>query len=565
MNKLIVGSIAISTLLTSLVQAAEIKTDSAIKAVTIYPRSAKVTRVTKVPLDAGNNEIIINQLPINLHVSSLRVSGESAADVSMGSIEIQENIAQDVVQEREKELRQKIELQLESQQEINDAVERYRNQLKYIDKMVMNDYSSQSKRLPTDEQNGIYKNLPLEQWKQAWQTLDSATADAQEKIRLAERSLKNSNRELNKLNRELRLVAVNQRATRSARIQVDAKSATELTLKITYQINGAYWAPVYDADLNTQTGNIELKTLAQISQRTGEDWKNVAVTLSTLRPSAGTQLPHLNTWSIDFAPDFSAYSKDLQVETDEVVLGQLSRKEEKTMITAAKPAMAPAPKRKKKMARVQSEIVSTDFSAEYKVPGTINLESGSKKRRFALTAKTYSSKIQLASAPRLDPRAMILAKTKYDGETPLLAGSLALYRNGSFVGNTRMAQKQSGEEIKLSFGEDDKVKVKFLPDPDKKRKDGLLFGKKKVVERYYKISVTNNHTKPYSISFFDTIPVALNEDIRVKMLGDTPSKTEIDDKKGVLSWERTLAPAKEAKIKYGYSVSYPEEKTIPNL
>lgn len=565
MLKLFSSAIILSALLPALVQAAEINTDSTIKAVTIYPSSAKVTRISTITLTAGDNDIVIDNLPINLNESSLRVSGEAEGSVSLGSVELIRNIQRDVVQGKERDLRKKIEDLNEGRKEVEDALNRNRSQLQYINKMVL---GSNVPELPQNqEKNGTYNNLPLEQWTQAWQTLDSATAAAQEKIRLAEKSLRNTDKEIRKLNRELNQVAVNQSETRSAKLHVESQSSTELTLKLTYQINGAHWVPVYDADLDTQTGDIALKTLAQISQRTGEEWKGVDVTLSTLRPSAGTQLPPLNTWSIDFMPEFLTnsfnQSDKIQMESDAglaEVFGQATE-----MVDLKKEAAVAARKPRKRMVPVQSQVISTDFSAEYKVPGIISLDSGSNKRRFALTSKSYKSDIHLASVPRFDPRAMILAKTKYNAETPLLAGSLALYRNGSFVGNTRITQKQLGEEIKLSFGEDDKVKVKFLPDPDKKRKDGLLFGKKKVVERHYKVSVTNNHNKPYSISLYDSIPVALNEGIKVIKTGDAPSTNKVDDKKGVISWERTLTPNKEMKIKYGYTVSYPEDKTVPGL
>ena len=58
------------------INAAQINADSSIKAVTVYPGSAKVTRVTKITLTAGDNDIVINNLPLNLNESSLRVSGE---------------------------------------------------------------------------------------------------------------------------------------------------------------------------------------------------------------------------------------------------------------------------------------------------------------------------------------------------------------------------------------------------------------------------------------------------------------------------------------------------------
>ena len=545
-------------LTSSVVIAAEVNADSSITAVTVYPGSAKVLRVSKIALNAGNNEIVINNLPINLNESSLRVSGEGQGAFTLGSVELFRNIRLDVVQQREKELREKIDDVQASRKETEDALNRNLSQLEYIKKMVLgNNGGYKVAKDVNDDKNGTYTNLPLEQWQQAWQTLDQATASVQEKIRIAEKSLKDIDKQLNKLNRELQQVATNQKETRSARVQVEAETAGELTLNLSYQISGARWEPVYDADLNTETGEIQFKTLAQISQRTGEDWQGVDVTLSTLRPSAGTQLPELNSWVLDFMPE--------PMPMAEASSGMFNR--EVTMDSMV--AMAPAPRAMKAapqpMRQQESRLISTDFSAEYQVPGSISLDSGSNKRRFALTSEKLESTIKLASAPRFDPRAMLLATTQYQQETPLIAGSMSLYRDGSFVGNSFLSQKLSGEEIKLSFGEDDKVKIKFLPDPDKKRQDGLLFGKKKVVERHYKVSVNSQHDKPYALSIYDVIPVSSQEDITVKSTGDLPTKTDVDDKKGVVSWDVSLEPKKSFNLKYGYSVSYPEDKIVPGL
>ncbi len=553
----------LGTSLTSALQAAEIKTDSTIKAVTIYPSSAKVVRVSTVKLEAGEHDVIINNLPINLNESSLRVSGESQGTISLGSVELLRNFQEDVVQEKEKSIRKKIEELKDGRREVQDALLRSQKQFEYIQRMVL---GNNAKAKEKNSDDGTYKNLPLEKWQEAWQLLDSSTATVQEKTRVAEKTLKTYDKQIKKLNRELQQVAVNQRETRTARLHVKSDSATDLTLKLTYQIHGARWAPVYDADLNTSTGKIELKTLAQISQRTGENWKGVDVTLSTLRPSAGTQLPHLNPWVLDFMPDMpppEAMFKNRMLRQKGIQMEEMMA--DSMDVVEPSPVAMAAPMPMKKMVQQQSQLVSTDFSAEYKVPGVISLDSGSNKRRFALNSQNFNADVHLASAPRYDPRAMILAKTKHTGESPLLAGSLALYRNGNFVGNTYLQQKLSGEEIKLSFGEDDKVKIKFLPDPDKKRKDGLLFGKKKVVERHYQLSIHSNHDKPYKISLYDVIPVSANEDIVVKLLGEKPTQKDLENKKGVVSWGRTLKPKQDMKLKYGYTVSYPEDKIIPSL
>ncbi len=43
---------------------------------------------------------------------------------------------------------------------------------------------------------------------------------------------------------------------------------------------------------------ITLQYRASISQETGEDWKGIALTLSTASPSVGSEIPRLGPWTI---------------------------------------------------------------------------------------------------------------------------------------------------------------------------------------------------------------------------------------------------------------------------
>lgn len=121
LNYAILSVLTMSAFITSISQAGEVTTSSAIKAVTIYPGSAKVIRVATMKLEAGDNDIIINNLPINLNESSLRVSGEGQGSITLGSVELLRNFQEDVVQEREKTIRQKIEELQEGKREIGRA------------------------------------------------------------------------------------------------------------------------------------------------------------------------------------------------------------------------------------------------------------------------------------------------------------------------------------------------------------------------------------------------------------------------------------------------------------
>ena len=67
------------------------------------------------------------------------------------------------------------------------------------------------------------------------------------------------------------------------------------TFRVSYTVRGARWAPLYDARLDTGTRErkpaLELVRRAEIVQQTGEDWSDVALSVSTVRTAKGGSAP----------------------------------------------------------------------------------------------------------------------------------------------------------------------------------------------------------------------------------------------------------------------------------
>lgn len=231
------------------------------------------------------------------------------------------------------------------------------------------------------------------------------------------------------------------------------------------------------------------------------------------------------------------------------------------MVMRSAPAPAPVVH---KMIAISSALSSGDYNAEYQIPGTVTLASGSDTRRVTLESRELDSKLMLSSVPRLDPRAVLIAKASYNGDAPLIPGPVSLYRDGNFVGNSDLPQLQKGEDLKLSFGEDDRVKIKFNTLPENTTEKGLISTRENL-ERRYEVTIENHHDKNRTITLYDNIPVAEHEDIQITRIGTKPDQQDIDGKKGVVAWEREVSGGDSVTLKYGYTVSYPKDKTVEGL
>src|SRR5262249_40415518 len=89
------------------------------------------------------------------------------------------------------------------------------------------------------------------------------------------------------------------------RIDLAADAATSATFRVTYNVRGARWAPLYDARLDTGSRDrkpaLELVRRAEIVQQSGEDWSDVALAVSTVRTAKGGSAPELSPLLVRYA------------------------------------------------------------------------------------------------------------------------------------------------------------------------------------------------------------------------------------------------------------------------
>ena len=109
---------------------------------------------------------------------------------------------------------------------------------------------------------------------------------------------------------------------------------------------------------------------------------------------------------------------------------------------------------------------------------------------------------------------------------------------------------------------DDNVRVKYAVIDDKRSETGMISTSKNDAKSY-KISLRNLHERQVAFVVLDQIPVSLNQDIKVEATGKTaPSRRDIDDKRGVIAFDGTLAPDEERTLEFGYKVTWPSPKAV---
>lgn len=83
-------------------------------------------------------------------------------------------------------------------------------------------------------------------------------------------------------------------------VKVSSKVSTKGKFTLTYMVTNAGWYPTYDIRAKDVSSPIELVYKANVSQNSGEDWKNVKLTLSSGNPTNNNVKPELAPYNLGF-------------------------------------------------------------------------------------------------------------------------------------------------------------------------------------------------------------------------------------------------------------------------
>ena len=532
---------------------AAVSADDAIAAVTVYPDRAAVTRRIQVDLVAGINKIVLDDLPAALLRESVRVDGSAASAVRLGAVEIHDRFSAQGGVDAERRLKDEIEALQDRRRALDDEIRSAQAQLDFI--------AGFGHVGPTlgvqDLAQGV---LDPKSWEQSWTAVSTGTADALRRIREAQLAQRSIDRELAAKQQEQALLGSGGSGSVEISIELEASAPGRAVLALSYQVPNASWRPLYEARLNTETGEVNLTTIAEVQQHTGEDWSQVTLTLSTTRPALGAVVPELETWFIGPAEVANNRLEDAAKVSE---LDALQKKKDEAR---GAPQALPSTPASQPINPGAALLIGSEFAAEYRVPGDVNVPADGSAHRFTVSDRRMKSTLSVVSTPRYAPVGYLIATATHVAEEPLLPGPVSVFRDGSYVGLSQIGVTPPGSELKLSFGADDKVKIDYRLVSNGQSEQGLISTARRI-ERQYRIAVANHHDRPIEITVLDQIPVSQDERISVELLkaGLKPTESDFDGRKGVLAWKFLYKPGEERVIDFRYAVTAPADVPVVGL
>ncbi|AVS83766.1 hypothetical protein C8239_02480 [Paracidovorax avenae] len=515
---------------------------SRITQVTVAPGIATIERSARIA--AGARSATFACLPASLDPDSLQISADAGVRVGEFKVTTEDR---DVAAGCASPLDDRVRALEDQIAGVQAEIAALRRADRYLDHLAGGGGTSDG--APRDGQGSppaaaatVVPAIPAAQIPATAEALRRTSAETLVRLQPLQRRQEALERDLKPLRAERDRTAGGPRA-RVVSVAVNLATDRDAGLRLSYQVRGPGWQPAYRARLDTATGAVVLERLAVVAQRSGEDWNDVRLALTTQAPARATAGPRPGTWTVDGAPPPEPQNR----------LARLP-----AAMAMAAPAPAPmaesADAAEDPLPRFDVAALAGSYATRFEVPQRLSVPASGQRTTLLLGTHDAAARLVTRTVPAQRETAYLVAEIAPPAG-PWPAGTVGLYRDGAFVGQGRLdfasatdAGNPGGRTVPLWFGPDDLVRVQAEAP---RTTTGTAGFTGTTVERRTQLAyrIENRHTTPITLQVIDTAPVSRNAKIEVESrYAPPPLTTAWEGTTGTVAWQQTLAPGAEARF-----------------
>ena len=265
-------------------QAEEFRLDVAPTAVTVYADRARVIRRTSLAVAAGRHQFVFEGLPSSTDTRSINAV---VAAGQLAGLDVRRVTSVEAADVRVAEISEELQALGDGRVDVSDRITSLDQRISGLALARVAAAEALSAQL-----------LVADRAPARARELRAALSDDEQAARALHRAatveLRQLDEQIGVLKRERGSLGSSLPDTHSAVVHVDVARAGKVTVDLAYIIPGASWRPRYDLRASGDTSRVALGLSAMVSQRTGEDWGDVELTVSSAQPGRGTTVPQLD-------------------------------------------------------------------------------------------------------------------------------------------------------------------------------------------------------------------------------------------------------------------------------
>jgi len=509
--------------------------ESGIKDITVFLARAQVTREVKTRIEAGKTNLVIPGLAAQLDPNSIQVAGKGNF-IILGTTHRQ-NFLQEMNMPK-------------SLRVLQDSLEYYQRALvvEQSQKEILN--KEEAMLAANQHIGGTTSNLTVAELKAMADFYRSRLGDIVISRMKQDGLIKKLNGKIARIQSQIK--SQNELLARNSSeivVSVSAEGGTPVELEVSYIVSRAGWHPVYDLRVADTKSPVRLGYKANVFQSTGEEWKNVKLTLSTANPNLGGLKPELSAQVLDFL-QVVAYRD-----------GYNKRAAKSAPMAAGREEAADIELSEAETAASFVSEVETAVNTEFVISMPYSVLSSNKPTLVEIRNHELPAIYQYAVAPKLDADAFLMARATGWEDFSLLPGEANLFFEGTYVGKTFIDPRSIKDTLSLSLGRDKRIVVKREKVKDFTSRKAI--GSNIRETQAYEISVRNTRQEAITIVVEDQVPISRNSQIEVTVIDAGGSQWNKET--GKLLWTKTLQPSETWKATFKFEVKYPKDKSISGL
>lgn len=354
-------------------------------------------------------------------------------------------------------------------------------------------------------------------------------------------------RELAAAQQKLAAMGGQSRTERAALVNVAVPAGTNVRVELTYLVEQAGWQPAYSIRAAGDRSGTTIEYDALIVQRSGEDWKDVKLSLSTAQPTRASSPPAVEPWYVDVyvpAPEQApaAGTGGIAVMAD----------------AAPAPAIAPgAPpvsgdpgnaelKKQLEAMSAGAAIQDNGVAVSFDLPRAVTVPNDADKRqRTRIASLAPTTAFGYVAAPIVTESVFLRGTLTNASDYQLLPGTAQVFMGGDFIGETQVPSVAPKGEFKVFFGPDRALRARREIVGKVTGASGL-FGNSTATTWKYRIALDNGTGRDVNVELLDRRPVSRNERIEVRVGDVSPAlstdKAYVDamQPQGILRWDLSL-------------------------
>ncbi|MFC1709013.1 mucoidy inhibitor MuiA family protein [Candidatus Omnitrophota bacterium] len=542
--------------------AQDIQASSEISSVTVYPGSASISRLATLNLEKGEHSVYFSDIIPEIDENSLRVSGKGQAQVKIFGAQYKKEFLEEPYNEKIALLQDKIQDLSDYIRSLDDEKTVLAQEREFLESIKLFSGEQISKDLVT-------KMPQVADLENTANFLTEKLNKNYERQLEIEKEKREANKKISVLRRELSQLASYRNSNLVKRfivVDIEAVKAGSFDLSISYLVRGVSWHMVYDARVAFEDKKVELISYGIVKQKTGEDWSDVDITLSTVKPSIGGRMPYITPWFLKpYEPVVHRKAK---------VAGKM-RMQYAAMDKVA--AMAPAEMLLDEESAIGAGEADYSFAGAqqkgtaivYKLAKKMTIKSDGAEHKLPISSQVLKAEFQYSACPKISPFAYLGCRVANSEDLQLMAGRVNVFLEGDYVGASSIDNVGQGEKFDLYLGVDEGVKVE-RKEIEKKVDDVLFAGiasSNKKTFLKYKIKSENYKSDKIKLNLFEPMPVSQNDKIAVKMgkASVKPIEQDWKDRKGVWKWELHLKPKEKKEINFSYTIEHPRNIQVPGI